>query len=426
MGSGEGKAPVVAVIGAGPIGIEAALEAKRRGFDVTVYEAGRVGEHLLRLSHVALFTPFWMNSTETGREALRSAGAVIPEDDEIVTASALVERYLSPLVGLPELRDSVHEGTRVTHVGREGIAKLQGIAAAGDRARTGAPFLIRVESPDGTRFERADIVLDASGVYSNPNATGPGGLPAVGEERLGDRIDRHIPAMRGEARDRYEGKSVLLIGDGHSAATVLAEIGAIVGEKTWARGIEIHWAHRERAGGEMFAEIEGDPLPARRDLAVSANAVARSASWITRHPGAVVDSYDDTWEGRLRVRLRYPSGAEHRIEVDRVLALVGYRPDTSIFRELQVHLCYASEGPMDLATAVVAKSRQSPERSGDCLSQVSHGPESLRTTEPDFFILGAKSYGRNPSFLLTIGQRQIVDVLSLLRAEVPLGSAPAR
>ena len=28
----------VAIVGGGPIGIEAALEAKRRGFDVTVYD----------------------------------------------------------------------------------------------------------------------------------------------------------------------------------------------------------------------------------------------------------------------------------------------------------------------------------------------------------------------------------------------------
>ncbi|HKO22107.1 MAG TPA: FAD-dependent oxidoreductase, partial [Candidatus Eisenbacteria bacterium] len=32
----------VAVIGAGPIGLEAALEAARRGFEVRLYEAGRV------------------------------------------------------------------------------------------------------------------------------------------------------------------------------------------------------------------------------------------------------------------------------------------------------------------------------------------------------------------------------------------------
>ena len=87
----------IAVIGAGPIGLEAALEAKSRGFDVTVYEAGRVGEHLRQFGHVSLFTPFRMNSTEAGRKALQSAGAAVPGADEHLTASELVERYLSPL-----------------------------------------------------------------------------------------------------------------------------------------------------------------------------------------------------------------------------------------------------------------------------------------------------------------------------------------
>jgi thioredoxin reductase len=417
------KAPSIAIIGAGPIGIEAALEAKRRGFDVAVYEAGRVGEHLLQFGHVPLFTPFRMNSTKTGREALRAAGVAVPDDEELLTARALVERYLAPLASLAELSGSIREGTRVTHVGREGIPKPRGVVAAGDHSRNGAPFLLRVESMDGSaRFDRADIVLDASGVYANANATGPSGLPAAGENLLGDRIERHIPAMHGEAGDRYRGKSVLLIGDGHSAATVLAEIGALLVSRMWTSRIE--WVHRER-GGEAFTEIEADPLPARRALAETANAVARTANGITRHPGATVEAYENTREGRVRVQLRYPSGEERRIEVDRVLALIGYRPDTSIFRELQVHLCYASEGPMDLAGAILADSRKSPGNPGDCLSQVAHGPESLRTPEPGFFILGAKSYGRNPSFLLTIGQQQILDVLSLLEAQTPAGSAAA-
>ncbi|HEY6221197.1 MAG TPA: hypothetical protein VIX13_01550, partial [Candidatus Eisenbacteria bacterium] len=203
------------------------------------------------------------------------------------------------------------------------------------------------------------------------------------------------------------------------------EMGALAREERLPSGIKLHWAHRERVG-EIFAEMEGDPLPARRDLAASANAVARSAAWITRHPGAIVDSYDDTREGRLRVRLRYPSGEERRIEVDRVLALVGYRPDTAIYRELQVHLCYASEGPMGLAAAVLSAGQKTPGRAGDCLSQVPHGPESLKTPEPGFFILGAKSYGRNAAFLLTIGHRQILDALSLLGAEQPVLSAAGR
>ena len=54
------------------------------------------------------------------------------------------------------------------------------------------------------------------------------------------------------------------------------------------------------------------------------------------------------------------------------------------------------------------------ETSADCLDQISHGPDVLRNPEPDFYILGAKSYGRNSNFLIQVGLRQIVDVFNLI------------
>ena len=63
--------PRLAVLGAGPIGLEAALYARTLGLPVTVYEQGRVGEHLHRWGHVRLFSPFGMNSTPLGRAAIR-------------------------------------------------------------------------------------------------------------------------------------------------------------------------------------------------------------------------------------------------------------------------------------------------------------------------------------------------------------------
>src|SRR5437763_2295973 len=62
--------PCVAVLGAGPIGLEAALHARTLGLPVTLYERGRVGEHLHRWGHVRLFSPFGMNSTPLGRNAI--------------------------------------------------------------------------------------------------------------------------------------------------------------------------------------------------------------------------------------------------------------------------------------------------------------------------------------------------------------------
>jgi len=122
-------------------------------------------------------------------------------------------------------------------------------------------------------------------------------------------------------------------------------------------------------------------------------------------PGVVCEALSAR-DGRLAVTLR--NGAADEVEVDHVLALNGGVPDASLYRQLQVHECYATSGPMQLAAALLGES------GGDCLAQASHGPETLRTPEPGFFILGAKSYGRNSQFLLRIGWQQVDDVFGAL------------
>jgi len=111
---------------------------------------------------------------------------------------------------------------------------------------------------------------------------------------------------------------------------------------------------------------------------------------------------------QVAVTLR--NGAAEDVVVDRVLGLNGGVGDHAIYRQLQVHECYATSGPMKLAAALLGAS------GGDCLAQESHGADTLVNPEPGFFLLGAKSYGRNSQFLLRIGWDQVDDVLGLLEA----------
>ena len=49
----------IAILGAGPIGLEAALAAAERGMPFTLYEAApRGGRHVRDWGHVRLFTPW--------------------------------------------------------------------------------------------------------------------------------------------------------------------------------------------------------------------------------------------------------------------------------------------------------------------------------------------------------------------------------
>jgi len=156
-----------------------------------------------------------------------------------------------------------------------------------------------------------------------------------------------------------------------------------------------------RGAGAPYTMQEGDPLPQREQLYRLANSLvaegqegeeARRGFASFRHlPGAEVVALKKQ-EGRVVVQL---CGGEEEV-VEHLVAMVGYRPDTSITRELQVHYCYATEGPMKLAAALMAAGGGG----GDCLAQVSPGPATLLTPEPGFLVLGMKSYGRGSAFLL--------------------------
>ena len=128
--------------------------------------------------------------------------------------------------------------------------------------------------------------------------------------------------------------------------------------------------------------------------------------------GVVVESLSPL-NGGYQVTLRRKDGGRERLVVDRILSLTGSVGDHSLYRQLQVHECYATSGPMKLAAALLGST------GGDCLTQESHGADTLVNPEPNFFILGSKSYGRNNTFLMRVGWQQVDEVFSLLTAERP-------
>src|SRR6476619_99326 len=98
----------VAVLGAGPVGVEAALYAKACGLSVAVYERGAVCEHLLRWGHVKLFTPFGMNVSPLGLQSLlrEKRSRDLPADTDLLTGRQLREAYHVPLAESEAILDS--------------------------------------------------------------------------------------------------------------------------------------------------------------------------------------------------------------------------------------------------------------------------------------------------------------------------------
>lgn len=408
---GKPEARRVAVLGAGPIGLEAALYARSLGWPVTVYERGRIGENLHQWGHVRLFSPFGMNSTPLGRAVLLAAEPrrSLPAEGDCLTGREHLAAYLEPLARTDLLQGCIRTGTEVLHIGRRGWLKEEG---PGDGRRGQQPFCLLVrQGKERERLEEADIVLDCTGTYGNHRWLGDGGIPAPGELAAETHIAYGLEDILGERRAYYAGKTILVVGAGYSAATTVSNLATLAERvpETW-----VIWLAR---GGQTqpIRRFTNDPLRERDRLAVRVNTLAtRAEGNVEFHPNSVIDALDYLGPDQgFRVAVR-SAGKPRTWDVDRIIANVGYGPDSAIYRELQVHECYASLGPMKLAAALLKHP------GGDCLSVGSHGAETLRNPEAHFYILGAKSYGRNSNFLLKTGFEQVREVFTLLTGKADL------
>lgn len=380
----------MAVIGAGPVGLEAALGVAIRGFDVTVLEKDHVGASLRRWGSTRLFSPFAMNVSERVRAAL---GASRPKDDALLTGPEMADQVLEPLARTPALAGRVRVGHKVVAIGRARTIRRD---LPGHPMRAERPFRLLVETAEGEQILEADAVLDASGVYGQPAALGAGGIPAPGERVLNGQIIRHLGTLE-SALPRLAGRDVLLVGHGHSAANALALLAA-----TEPR-CRVTWAVRS-PNRRPCVEVAGDPLVERQRVTAAANDLAAEPpSLLKVERRAAVESLR-LQDGRLAVALGGGRGGVF----DAVVGLTGYRPDLSFLGELAIEVSPVSEGTARLARALSNVS--------DCLSVPAVSARDLESGEPGFFLVGAKSYGRLPTFLLRTGLQQLETVLDGLAA----------
>ena len=391
----------LAVIGAGPIGLETALAALDRGFDVHVFERGEVGTHAIAWGHIRMFTPWRMNLGAASVAHLERAGWSRPDPDLFPTGLELAENYLAAIPRLPELERRIHPHADVIHVSRRGLLKGD---LAGRPERSEHPFRLQVRDQGGREnYIHAFAVIDASGVYARPNHAGDGGIPARQELYLAPQFSYHPDDVLGARRPRYAGRTVLVAGGGSSAATTVVALAQLASA---AEGTRVVWVTRSTAD-RVLREIADDPLPGRRALRAEGRALVGGTSPHVRHVGnAVIEGFEfNSATHRYRVNLRIDDAPQIE-EVDHVIVNTGYQPDRSLFRELQVDESHASEAPVKLASAL------GPER--DCLAAPVVGADALAHPEPDFYILGHKSYGRRSDFLLETGYRQVAEVIERL------------
>ncbi len=333
---------------------------------------------------------------------LEAAGHELPAADECPTGAELCARVYDPLATLPAIAENLRLGVKVLAVSRERLLKSDEIGT-GHRAEL--PFRLLLADGTGREWtETADVVFDTTGTYGQPNATGDGGIPAPGESSLGALVERWIPDVKADPAS-WADRTTLLVGSGHSAQTAVVDLARLAERHPRTRVV---WALRS-ATPEWPVDPD-DPLPARSQLVARARDLATGdCTAIETLTGVVVDRFARR-NGGVQVTLRAADGTTTTVEADRVLSLTGFVGDHTLYRQLQVHECYATSGPMKLAAALLGAA------SGDCLAQTSHGADTLVNPEPGFFILGSKSYGRNSTFLMRLGWQQVDEVFGLLAA----------
>jgi thioredoxin reductase len=382
----------VAVIGAGPVGLAAAAHVMDRGLRPIVLEAGDSAGHSVRQwGHVQLFSPWEYNIDRAAARLLAPTGWNSPEPDQYPTGAELVEHYLEPLATKTALATHIHTTSRVTGISRVGFDKLK------TRGREAAPFEIRYQNGQGSRIARADAVIDASGTWHSPNPAGANGLHAVGEEQAANKIAYGMPDVLGKDRARYAGKTVAVLGAGHSAIGTLIDLTQLAEQAPDTKPI---WLLRGNDPAKTFGGGANDKLAARGELgAVFATLVAagRIKIWSDFRV-----SHLSAQGSRLVVGTAAACCGRHVI-VDELIVATGFRPNLDFVRELRIQLDPAIECPVALAPLIDPNEHS-------CGTVRPHGARELAQAEPGFYFAGMKSYGRAPTFLMITGYEQVRSI----------------
>ncbi|MDF2628493.1 MAG: hypothetical protein K0R39_2324 [Symbiobacteriaceae bacterium] len=269
------------IIGAGPCGIAAAIEAERRGVSYLMLEHGSLAMSLTKY-------PIYMTFASSP-ENLELGGHPFPTGGEKPTRLEAI-RYFRRVAEVEQVK--VHQYEKVT-----GVEK-------------GAHFTVKTQKRDGTTgaYETANIAL-AIGYFDHPNMLGIPG--EENPERCTHFYTEPSP---------YYGMNVAVIGGKNSAVEAALQL--------YRAGVKVSLVYRR-------AELPASVKPwVRPDIEnrIKTGAIAAYFSTNIRsiNPTTITLEQD---------------GRTFELENDFVFALTGYSPDQSVLRGLGVEIDAATGKP---------------------------------------------------------------------------------
>ena len=389
----------VAIIGAGPIGLAAAAQLVERGIDFVLFEAGdEAAASMRQWGHIRLFTPWKHLVDPASRRLLEAEGWMLPDPERAPTGAELVEGYVAPLAALEPIASRLRTGVEVTGVAREGMDRTR------TRGRFATPFVLRIRTAEGDVEDvAARAVIDASGTYRSPNPLSSDGLDLWGMPEIADRVTAALPDVLGRDRAFFAGRRTTVVGAGHSAANTLLGLVELAREEL---GTEVAWLIRNPQAVRVSSSPDDEladraQLGSRVDRAVAEGAIE------------VVDGFEiirAQRSGDVVELVGHRRGEVVTHSTDVVVNATGFRPDLAILREIRLELDDIVEAPKRLAPLIDPNIHS-------CGTVEPHGFRELTHPEKGFFIVGMKSYGRAPTFLLATGYEQVRSVTAWLAGD---------
>jgi thioredoxin reductase len=391
----------VAIIGAGPVGLAAAAHLKVRNQPFVLFEAGNtVASNILSWKHIGVFSPWRYNIDKAARQLLEQTSWQSPDDEGLPTGGELYDQYFRPLFELPSIRPHIHLNSKVLSIGRRNIDKMK------TWGRDELPYVVQVLQGESLQQFEAKAIIDASGTWNNPNPIGSGGMYAVGELENADKIFYSIPDILNTHAERYKNKSVLVVGSGHSSINAILELDKL---KEKHPSTEIHWVLRKKKMSDVYGGQEDDALEARGSLGIKIEQLVNDDRVSVYTPFQIQQIINNN--NKLTIIGLQNENKFALPWIDEVISNTGSRPDFSFLREVRLSIDPSLESVSEIAELIDPNIHS-------CGTVRPHGEKELRHPDKDFYIVGSKSYGRAPTFLMATGYEQVRSIVAAIDGDM--------
>ena len=386
----------IAIIGAGPIGLAAAAHLSAKNEKFVIFESGHsVGFNILQWSHVRLFSSWNYNVDKVAVKLLENSAWKAPLMKRLPFGKELVEDYLMPLANLAEINPYIKLNSKVVAISKQGLDKMKN-AERGEQS-----FIIYVERDGHTERIQAKAVIDATGTWGQPNPVNADNVWTQQERSLSSRITYGIPDVKEKDRSTFEHKRVAVVGGGHSAINTILELANL-------EGTEIVWILRKNRVDEVYGGEALDALPARGQLGSRIHQLVDSGKINIYTPFLIHQVIEE--DGTLTVQGSSKQKDSSIHNIDQIIANTGSRPDFSFLREIRLEIDSATESVSALAPLIDPNIHS-------CGTVRPHGEAELRQPEKNFYVVGMKSYGRAPTFLMATGYEQVRSIVAHLTGD---------